>query len=216
MTDTRPVRSQRPQSSRPASSASRADESRVVVPVFRHANVHFDAESPDKFAGDSLRVRDNGRVVLVKTTLSERSTPVRVTALLTVSPIPKDDRSVHDRWDRAGNIRLRFEGKPDVEVVRFMTSYGGRTEHEVDVTPLAPLLAGPCEFAAFVDTWVSPAWIIDFSLRFEADTSADNAAWAAPVYYAEKRGRELRLGASSEPRTSANPTCATTAAATSG
>lgn len=162
----------------------------IDVPIFRNANIHFDPESPEKFAGDSLRTRDNGRVTIRKVDLPEAAGPVRITALLTVKPIPKEPREVHDRWDRAGNIRLRFEGAPDLEIVRFMTAYGGRTDHQIDVTPLAPLLRGPCEFAAFVDTWVSPAWRIDFTLRFEPDTAADNAAWAAPVYYTDSFHRK--------------------------
>ncbi|MFH1279077.1 MAG: peptide-N-glycosidase F-related protein [Candidatus Eisenbacteria bacterium] len=163
---------------------------RREIPVFRDANIHFSAESPEKYVGDSLRARDNGRVIIRAVGLPEPEGPVRITALLTVKPIPKEAREVHDRWDRAGNIRLRLPGRPDLEVLRFMTSYGGRTEHEADVTRLAPLLRGACEFAAFVDTWVSPAWRIDFTLRFEPDTASDNAAWAAPLYYTDSFHRE--------------------------
>ena len=69
---------------------------------------------------------------------------------------------MHDKWDRAGSIRLITEGQPDLEIVKFVTAYGGQTDWSVDVSALAPLLRGPVEMAAFIDTWVSPAWRVDF------------------------------------------------------
>ena len=47
-------------------------------------------------------------------------------------PIPKDEVSVHDPIDRAANIRLVVPGEPDIEVVKYITAYGGLTDHEVD------------------------------------------------------------------------------------
>ena len=85
-----------------------------------------------------------------------------------------------DRWDRAGWIRLVKPGMAPVELARFMTAYGGAITHEVDVTRLAPLLTGHCEFEVFIDTWVSPAWKVDAELVFTADTvgEVNPPAWA--------------------------------------
>lgn len=66
--------------------------------------------------------------------------------------------------------------------MRFMTSCRGEPRHELEVSDLAPLLRGPREFWAHVDTWVNPAWKEDFSLRFVADTTQDNSSRANAVH----------------------------------
>jgi hypothetical protein len=166
----------------------------VTVSIFRGAMVHFHADSSAKYLAPGPSVEDNGRVTRSEAALPELPGPCRIRALLTLHPIPKDDRNVHDRWDRAGNIRLAMEGAPDLEVVRFMTSYGGRTDHEVDVSDLAPLLRGRRTIRAFVDTWVSPGWRVDLSLRYEPDSTYDAPVWAKPVFYADSFNRKENEG----------------------
>jgi hypothetical protein len=97
---------------------------------------------------------------------------------------------VYDRWDRAGNVRLEIPDHPDVELVKFITAYGGRTEYDVDLSHLAPLLHGPCLFKGFVDTWVSPGWKMDFSLTFTPDTQVVNPVWVGDVIYNESFTRD--------------------------
>ncbi len=171
----------------PAQTPAQADP--TTVSVFRDATVHFNPDSTRKYETDGVTAEENGRTARATWRLPEVAGPHRITALVTVKPIPKTEREVFDRWDRAGNIRLVVDGRPDLEIVRFMTSYGGRTEHEVDVTALAPLLRGACTFRAFVDTWVSPGWRIDFSLRYTPVADYDNATWGTPVYYTDSFNR---------------------------
>ena len=142
---------------------------------------------------------DSGRLAAATVRLPELEGPHRIHVLLTVKPIPKSEREVYDRWDRAGSIRIVTPSGP-VEVVRFITSYGGRTEHDVDVTELAPLLRGEAVFQAFIDTWVSPAWRVDLTLRYIPVKEYDNAIWAAPVFLTDScndeempRGREVAV-----------------------
>ena len=99
-----------------------------------------------------------------------------------------------DPWDRAGNVRLRRPGEPDLELVKFITAYGGETEFLADVTDVSALLRGPCTFVGFVDTWLSPAWRMDFSLEFRpgspdsvpgADPPRPPADWVVPLAYEE-------------------------------
>jgi len=161
-----------------------------LVQVFVGATVHFLPDSASKYLQAGQVAGDNGRIVQTTVDLPRFDDRRRITAFVTVSPIPKSDQEMFDRWDRAGNVRLRREGSPDLEIVRFMTAYGGQTEYAIDVTPLAPLLRGRCTLAAFVDTWTSPGWHVDFALRYEADPRADGPTWAEPVYYTDSFDRE--------------------------
>lgn len=160
------------------------------VAIFQDAPVCFDPADSAKIGDHRYGVEENGRVAVTEVQLPEWECPHRIFALLTLKPVPKDEMSVHDRWDRAGNIRLRTAGGSDIELVRFITSYGGRTEHEVEVTPLAPLLRGRCDFAVFIDTWVNPAWEVDLTLRYEPMEEFDNASWGAPLFYDNSYDRE--------------------------
>jgi len=170
----------------------------VVVPVFHDVALHFLPDSAAKFVVRGTKAEENGRVARTTVALPDSRAPRRITALVTLRPVPKSDRDVADRYDRAGNVRLALgDGGPDVEIVRFMTAYGGRTDYEVDVSYLAPLLHGRREFRAYVDTWVSPAWRLDFSLRYTPADSFPTPTWAAPLYYAENFNAEQNGGGDS-------------------
>jgi hypothetical protein len=130
-----------------------------------------------------VTVEDRGRVAVRTLHLPEFEGPVRIFAVLSIHPVVKDERHVHDPWDRAGHVRLVREGESDIEVVKFITAYGGHTEHRVDVSHLVPLLKGPCTFKAFIDTWVMPAWTLDFSLEYEAGDEGPEAIWAHGVCF---------------------------------
>jgi hypothetical protein len=149
----------------------------VTVHVFHRQPVRFAPENAAHFDTAEIRAADNGREIERTVTLPAPAHPVRVLARVRLHPIPKDAASVCDPWDRAGNVRLVAPGRPDVEVVKFITAYGGATTHEVDVTNLAPLLRGQCTFRGFVDTWLDPAWRIDFELVFEPADTEPPPAW---------------------------------------
>ncbi|HPF69708.1 MAG TPA: peptide-N-glycosidase F-related protein [Candidatus Krumholzibacteria bacterium] len=139
----------------------------VTIPVFTDVNLHFTPDEPTRYDTDRVFARDNGRVMATVCELPGRIGPRRLVLKLALRPVPVDERNVADRWDRAGSVRLVQPGRDPVELCRFMTSYGGATDHEVDVTHLAPLLQGRCEFEIFLDTWVSPAWTASVALVSE-------------------------------------------------
>ncbi len=169
----------------------------VTIQVFRDTALHFQPDSAGKFARRGETAEEKGRVVRTSATLPASFGRGRIVAMVSIRPEVKNDREVYDRYDRAGNIRLAVDDGPDVEIVRFMTAYGGPTNYEVDVTHLAPLLHGTKTFRAFIDTWVSPAWRIDFSLRSVPGDSIPTPSWATSVYYQENFNREERGGGDS-------------------
>jgi hypothetical protein len=167
-----------------------------VVPVFVDDMVHFLETEPARYAGGGVTVAENGRVVERTVLVEPPASFDRIVARVTLRPVPKDDVSVHDPWDRAGCVRLEVPGAPDVEMVKFVTAYGGETAFEADVTALAPLLRGPCAFHGFVDTWLSPGWRMDFEIAFETGVEPvldgtppappEGAAdWVLPLLYEE-------------------------------
>jgi len=168
----------------------------LVVTVFDDEAIAFSEAAPERGAAEGVTVGESGRVVARTVMVEPPPSFTRVLARVTTRPVPKDEVSVHDPWDRAGCVRLSVPGAPDVELVKFVTAYGGETTHEADVTALAPLLLGECAFRGFVDTWLSPAWRMDFALVFETgpEASLDGvptapptgpADWVLPLLYEE-------------------------------
>jgi hypothetical protein len=154
-----------------------------VVPLYENVTVHFTPADSTKYDTPVASARDNGRIMATYRELPPLQGPTRVTLRLAVRPIRADIRSVVDRWDRAGSVRLVKPGMAPVELCRFMTAYGGPITHEVDITRAAPLLQGHCAFEVFIDTWVSPAWTVDVSLVFATITDGGMAtpSWATGV-----------------------------------
>ncbi|MDZ4806457.1 MAG: peptide-N-glycosidase F-related protein [Candidatus Eisenbacteria bacterium] len=136
-----------------------------TIHVFDNAMIHFLPDSAARFGPPGIEHQDNGRRVRRRVNLGRPVLSNRLIAHLVVQPIPKTEASVCDPWDRAGSIRLIRPKEVDIEVVKFITSYGGRMEQNVDVTELGPILQGEVTFEAFIDTWVSPGWRVDLHLE---------------------------------------------------
>ncbi len=162
----------------------------LTVEVLRDCPLAYAPDSAAARRVPGVAFEDGGRTARTKITLPDLAGPHRITALVTVRPVARSDREVFDRYDRAGSVRLVGDRSPDLEVVRFITPYGGRADYEVDVTPLAPLLRGRRVLRASIDTWTSPAWRIDVALRYEPAASYDNATWAAPLYLTDSFNRQ--------------------------
>jgi hypothetical protein len=158
-----------------------------VVSLFSDVTVHFTPNDSTLYDSPFASARDKGRIMVTYREMAASRGPGRVLLQLEVRPIRKDIRNMVDRWDRAGCIRLLKPDMAPVELVRFMTAYGGATRHEVDITHLAPLLTGHCEFEVFIDTWVSPAWKVDAELVFipAAVGGVDPPAWALGALFPE-------------------------------
>lgn len=160
----------------------------TTVEVFAKAPIYFAPDGRDSTVYTAL---ENGRVAETTVALPDPDRSTSVTAHVTIMPTPKDEVSVHDPWDRAGNVRLVCENGPDIEIIKFVTAYGGATTHSADVTHLAPLLVGERSFRAFIDTWTDPGWTVSFELTFAPDATAEPPSWALPVVYEESLTEEL-------------------------
>ncbi len=165
--------------------------------VFHGQLVHFTPDDTTRYDTPDVKAEDRGRRLVRTMRIDPPEGDLRITARVRLRPGVKDAKSMHDSWDRAGNVRLRREGMPDVEIVKFVTSYGGETSWEADVSHLTPLLRGDCTFVAFVDTWVTPAWRVDLSLAFEAvdeptfwDEPTENPVWVRGLLYEESMTEE--------------------------
>ncbi len=174
---------------------ARAEDSGTrAIQVFHDNVIHFTPDDPGRYDDPGIRSAEDGRVLIRSLDVRPPEGPYRILARVESRPIPADSAGVTDRWDRAGDVRLAVPGAPDVEIVKFVTAYGGPTVHEVDVTDLAPLLRGPCTFKGFVDTWASPGWRMDFTLRFVPDPGARTPVWVQPVLYEESVTAESMAG----------------------
>ncbi len=160
------------------------------ITVFHRDGIHFSTSESGKYVTGDTRAEDNGRVIARTLTLPAPDSSTRIIAHLVINPIPKDEIEVHDRWDRAGDVRVSIPGKPDLELIKFITAYGGRTEYDVDVTHLSPVLQGETTIKAFIDTWVSPAWTVDLELVYSADSLERRSSWVTPVLFEQSYTRE--------------------------
>lgn len=161
-----------------------------TVNVFDRVSLHFSPDSSGKFLRTGEKALDNGRVIEKQITLPKITQPTRIIAKLWLHPVPMDELKVADRYDRGGNVRLLLADSLELEVLRFITSFGGETSHTADVTQLAPVLQGQQTIRASVDTWVSPGWELDFALEYVPDTTAQMPDYVAPIYYQDSFTRE--------------------------
>lgn len=177
-----------------------------TVHVFYQDPIHFTPDEPSRYDTPTVTASENGREISRALDLSTTAGLNKITARVTIHPIPNDVATVYDKWDRAGNVQLVPENGPPVEIIKFVTAYGGRTDHEVDVSHLAPLLQGECTFRAFIDTWVTPAWKVDFSITFAPIADEETPewmegwldgfenrppSWVQPVFYEQNMTAEL-------------------------
>jgi hypothetical protein len=153
--------------------------------------IHFAPQDSLRYATEEVSIRDSGRRIRNLQIFPSLRNDTRIIARVTTRPIPATDLTVHDPWDRAGSVSLALPGQPSVEILKFMTAYGGKTTHELDVSWLAPMLNHAAFVEGFVDTWSSPGWLMDFTLQFRADETADNPDWALPLWNEQSITAEL-------------------------
>jgi hypothetical protein len=99
----------------------------------------------------------------------------RIMATVRVEPIMESRGGrprPNDPWNRLGSVSAlddRGGGPPvEVELMRFVTGYGGPGTFQQDVTALAPLLFGERTLRLFLSTYSEePGWRVWLSLRYD-------------------------------------------------
>lgn len=71
-----------------------------------------------------------------------------------------------DDWDRLCYIQVKDPSGKWVEIIRYITPYGKRCSHTLDVTDFASLLQGKLEMRIFIDTWGTGGWSMDLSFQY--------------------------------------------------
>jgi len=146
----------------------------TFVDIFESNYIHFSGDAQNNT--EIFNELDNGRILSKQVEIPQFSKPVQITALLDID-------TDGDPWDRAGSINLNIPGMAEIELIKFITGYGGHSVLEVDITLLAPLLRDTITVKAFVDTWVQKGWVFDFSLRFIESDSVSPTSWAFGVMH---------------------------------
>jgi len=146
----------------------------TTVNIFNSTFVHFGGGIQND--ATLFQEHGNGRIVSCKLALPTPASPTKITAHLIVD-------SAGDPWDRAGSVYLQAPGHENIELLKFITGFGGRSDLVLDVTNLAPMLQGECDINVFIDTWVNPGWVVDFDLVYETDDSITPATWDHGVYF---------------------------------
>jgi len=147
----------------------------TVLKIYEDNFIHFGGgeQNDEEFYQEG----GSGRYLYCTKDLPEFSGPLQITAHLIVD-------TQGDPWDRAGTIMLQVPGMKNIELLKFITGFGGYSDLSRDVSFLAPLLKGRRKFCAFIDTWVNPGWVVNFELIFKeiSDSTAD-PSWAEGIFF---------------------------------
>jgi hypothetical protein len=155
------------------------------IKVFDKAALHFTPDDSTRYDSPGVKAEDYGRVLVTRTALPGSVWSGKIFGNVQIESIAMDSMKVRDKWDRAGAIYMTVPGYPDLELIKFITAYGGPTEHCVELSHLRPLLIEQVEFKAFVDTWASPGWHISFDLEFIEEPNPLPSDWVLPLIYEE-------------------------------
>ncbi len=155
----------------------------LQIEVFDEATIHFTPDDSSRYDNRRVFAMDNGRVASTRIKLPDGDWPGKIYGRLRIEPIARDSLMVWDKWDRAGSVRLSQSGLPDIEMIKFVTAYGGPTEHRVELSHLRPLLRGATEIKAFIDTWSSPGWRLSFALEYSEEHDPMPTSWVQPLVF---------------------------------
>lgn len=148
--------------------APRAEDP-LRISILEDVVIHWDPDQPETVDRDGFVMRFAGQAVEKTAELPpaprDQRDARRITLHVQVEPVAthsKGPKGPTDRWTRLGAVHLRRGSGADVErieLMRFITGFGGSSHFEQDVTALAPLLHGKQTLELFISTYsTEPAW----------------------------------------------------------
>jgi hypothetical protein len=155
-----------------ASVASVDGGATVTAAIFDRAVVEFDPGVDEIRAQDGSVRRRSGQIVEAVCVLPPAPADDRGAAriVLTVTVLPRlieidGGFRPGDPWTRLGSVSV-VDGEDEIELMRFMTGFGGAGAFTQDITPFAPLLHGRRTLRAFISTWAAPGWELSASIEY--------------------------------------------------
>ncbi len=172
-----------------------------TISVFNDAAISYSPDTPHGAEVQGVQIVREGQAVqrtMALPTLELGTNGLgRVEAVIRVKPIMTRDaagkRRPADPWSRMGALVIARdpdleidpdEGDPEtneIELVRFITGYGGESVFRQDVTALLPLLRGEVTLRAYVSTYMNPGWNISVDIEYTRASTARRPIFAQPI-----------------------------------
>ncbi len=148
------------------------------VTVLEGVAFGWNEQAPPMTELDGLVIRQQGQVIERRLALPAAPTnqrdAVRLVAIVEIEPVITTEHEqprIADPWTRLGHVGVVLgppgaENPVVVELMRFITPFGGAARFEQDVTSYAPILSGETTLRLHVSTWFSPAWKATLRLEY--------------------------------------------------
>ena len=163
---------------------ARAQDEPQRIAVFDRLPIRWSPERPEVEVMDNgVTAREFGQVL--ERTIALPDAPQnqrdarRILATVEITPVVLERNGrpqVHDPWTRLGRVTVVVPATGDeeapereIELMRFISGFGGAGRFEADVTALAPLLHGESTLRLTLSTWSDPAWEASLTLRYETE-----------------------------------------------
>lgn len=180
----------------------------TVINVFENEAIDWTDTAPEASKRGDIFVLRRGqaiqRVIELPPTPADQRDARCIVARLIVEPVTREIDSKTapgDPWTRLGSVSLilpeREKPKPkaspgatpdnrQIELMRFVTGFGGRAEYTADLTALAPLLQGRITLRVFISTYLNPAWKVTLTLTNTSEgVGQRRPAWAVGLLFDE-------------------------------
>jgi len=167
--------------------ASSDDTATVTVTVFDTIALEYDGEQTEPAERGDVVIRQFGQIAertidLPPMPKNQRDAR-RIVATVTVEPRLKEHEDGRfrpgDPWPRLGSVNIvlpdaergavdeeGYDAQEKIEIMRFVTGFGGPGTFTQDVTELAPLLTGEQTVQVLISTYMSPGWNVSVTLTY--------------------------------------------------
>lgn len=180
------------------------DDPSPTVKVFERVALDYDEDQTEPVRSGDLVFRQFGQIAEKQINLPPMPEDMRdarrIVATVTIEPRLKehDDGRFRpgDPWPRLGSVNVvlpnaepgavtedGYDDQSKIEIMRFVTGFGGPGTFTQDVTALAPLLSGEQTMQVFVSTYMKPGWDISVTLTYsKRGVGPRRPVFALPIF----------------------------------